>query len=119
MKTNIRRITKKSKKGNASLRVELSKSCDNYKNYEDYFFSSARKIDYSNIFFNNLEFSNFSVTEKDEIFEESPESKSKSSPRQIIAESKKSEKSPTEILGEKFGFTLNIQKEESTEINEI
>lgn len=72
IKNNIQRLTKNKSKP-ISL-ISNTKSCSVDKVYEEYFFSSAHKIDYSAFFFDESEFTYSSlVVEKDEIFEESPD----------------------------------------------
>jgi len=60
-----------------------SKSCEIPDNYDDYFFSSSRKLDYSTIFFKKDAEFDYSqpLTEKDEIFEESPATNLKPTPK--------------------------------------
>lgn len=66
-------MTKNKQKSNTS-KIWSTKSCVIDKDYENHFFSSSHKIDYSNFFFDESEFNYENpVKEKDEIFEESPE----------------------------------------------
>lgn len=97
IKNNLQRLTK-----NKSKPISLAsntKSCSVDKVYEDYFFSSAHKIDYSAFFLDESEFTYTNlVVEKDEVFEESPDELPK-------------KKSTYQSLD-----FANIQKQESNEI---
>lgn len=72
LSSNLKRLIKKKKKsedGGSSL----SRSCSGFSNYDNYFFSSERKLDYSQFFFNDNEFL-IEEIKLDEITEESPDS---------------------------------------------
>ena len=83
LKRNLSRLTKRKIGNTNNILTNSTKSCEIPKNYDDYFFSSSRKLDYSNTFFKNDSEFNYSeaLSEKDEIFEESPDFSMKAPPK--------------------------------------
>ena len=72
LSSNLKRLIKKKKKSEDGA-SSLSRSCSGFSNYDSYFFSSERKLDYSQFFFNDNEYLVEEV-KLDEIAEESPDS---------------------------------------------
>lgn len=111
---NLKRLTKRKRFANAaesSADEELSRSCSS-SNYDNYFFSSERKLDYSQFFFNENEFE-FALEEQkalDEIKEENSEGlrKTTSGGDSLLS---------PQSLAAKFSI-MSVTKQDSVDISE-
>jgi len=115
---NLKRLTKKKKRSSDEAPSSLSRSCASFSNYDNYFFSSERKLDYSQIFFNDSEFL-IEDMKLDEIKEEEKES-----PEGIVKKQNSFNESKNGIssrakdkLEQSLSIALHLHKEDSKTLN--